>query len=101
MDASDEITSDENFHQGIKNRKVLPKDFEYAVRLDSPLVSLFCFNGKNWKFVRNAKRWDGITICQLEHVCGDDELLVFPLGMIPDQVWDLLHKLENTLLPSD
>jgi hypothetical protein len=77
------------------NCKLTANNFEYAVSLNALLVALFRFNGKNWEFIRNAKRWNGITMCQLEQTYGNDTLLVFPLGMLPDQIWDLLHRLEK------
>ncbi|MUG92767.1 hypothetical protein F7734_10020 [Scytonema sp. UIC 10036] len=75
--------------------KLTADNFEYAVSLNALLVALFRFNGEKWEFVRTAKRSYGIAICHLEQFCGDDTLLVFPIGMLPDQIWDLLHRLEN------
>lgn len=70
-------------------------NFEYAVRLDALLVGLFRHNGGEWQFVRNIKRWNGITVCQLSECIGDRDLLAFPVGMMPDQVWNLLNRLEE------
>lgn len=70
-------------------------NFEYAVRLDAVLVGLFRLNGQEWEFVRNVKRWNGITLCQFSKTVSDDDLLVFPIGMMPNQVWSLLHNLEK------
>jgi hypothetical protein len=75
--------------------KLTADNFEYVVNLDALLVALFRFNGENWEFIQTAKRWNGITMCQLEQVYGDGNLLAFPVGMLPDQIWDLLHRLEK------
>jgi hypothetical protein len=81
----------------IRDNGLTVYNFNYAVNLDAPLVSVFRFNGKDWKFIRNAKRWDAISICQLEQMCGDEDLQIFPIGMIPGQIWNLLHRLENNI----
>lgn len=75
--------------------KLTADNFEYAVNLNALLIALFRFNGEHWEFIRTAKRWDGITMCELEQIYGDNTLLIFPIGMLPDQIWDLLHRLEK------
>lgn len=70
------------------------ENFEYAVRLDTVLVSLFRREDDQWRFIRTANRWDAITMATLENNCFGSELYVFPFGFLPDQIWEVLHRLE-------
>lgn len=69
-----------------------PTELEYAVDTRSRLVSIFEDFQGNYIFLRTATRQEALDICQLERSMGNINFLIFPIGMIPSQVWQLLNK---------
>jgi hypothetical protein len=68
-------------------------EFEYAVNVGAPAVSLFRMVGDRWDFVRNCSQVShAVAICGLENQYADEKVFVFPFGWKPDQIWNAMNR---------